>query len=168
MKMKKVLTGLVLFGATLALVACGNSSNTTSSSSSEASTTTMVEATSVWQDGTYKGESDYDERGWKVVHSITIKDGKITESAFGYADKDGKMKVDDEEYNKNMKDKSGVSSKEATEQLNAQLVKTQDVDAVEVVSGATHTSDNFTVATKALLAAAEKGSTDLVTFKLGE
>ena len=67
-----------------------------------------------------------------------------------------------------MKDKSGVSSKEATEQLNAQLVKTQDVDAVEVVSGATHTSDNFTVATKALLAAAEKGSTDLVTFKLGE
>lgn len=168
MKMKKVLTGLVLFGATLALVACGNSSNTTSSSSSEASTTTMVEATSVWQDGTYKGESDYDERGWKVVHSITIKDGKITESAFGYADKDGKMKADDEEYNKNMKDKSGVSSKEATEQLNAQLVKTQDVDAVEVVSGATHTSDNFTVATKALLAAAEKGSTDLVTFKLGE
>ena len=167
MKMKKVLTGLVLFGATLALVACGNSSNTTSSSSSEASTT-MVEATSVWQDGTYKGESDYDERGWKVVHSITIKDGKITESAFGYADKDGKMKADDEEYNKNMKDKSGVSSKEATEQLNAQLVKTQDVDAVEVVSGATHTSDNFTVATKALLAAAEKGSTDLVTFKLGE
>ena len=167
MKMKKVLTGLVLFGATLALVACGNSSNTTSSSSSEASTT-MVEATSVWQDGTYKGESDYDERGWKVVHSITIKDGKITESAFGYADKDGNMKADDEEYNKNMKDKSGVSSKEATEQLNAQLVKTQDVDAVEVVSGATHTSDNFTVATKALLAAAEKGSTDLVTFKLGE
>lgn len=166
MKMKKVLTGLVLFGATLALVACGNSSSTTTSSSSEASTT--VEATSVWMDGTYTGESDYDERGWKVVHSITIKDGKITESAFGYADKDGNLKADNEEYNTAMKDKSGVSSKEATEQLNAQLVETQDVDAVEVVSGATHTSTNFTTATKALLAAAEEGNTDPVTFNLGE
>ena len=57
-----------------------------------------------------------------MVHSITIEDGKITESAFGYADKDGNLKADNEEYNTAMKDKSGVSSKEATEQLNAQLV----------------------------------------------
>ncbi|WP_373713365.1 FMN-binding protein [Streptococcus sp.] len=169
MKMKKVLTGLVLFGATLALVACGNSSSDSkSSSSSEAPATTVEKTAAAWKDGTYTGESDFDERGWKVVHSITIKDGKITESAFGYADKDGNLKADNEEYNKSMKDKSGVSSKEATEQLNAQLVKTQDVDAVEVVSGATHTSDNFTAATKALLAAAEEGNTDPVTFELGK
>lgn len=169
MKMKKVLTGLVLFGASLALVACGNSSSDTKSSS-EAPATTMeaMETMAAWKDGTYTGESDFDERGWKVVHSITIKDGMITESAFGYADKDGKMKADNEEYNKSMKEKSGVSSKEATEKLNAQLVETQNVDDVEVVSGATHSSDNFIVATKALLAAAEEGKTDPVTFKLGE
>lgn len=164
MKLKKVLSGLVLFGATLSLVACGNSSATKEA----AETTTAAEATATLKDGTYTGASDFDERGWKVVHSITIKDGKITESAFGYEDKDGNAKADNAEYNESMKSKSGVSSKEATEKLNAQLVETQDVASVEVVTGATHSSTNFVESTKALLAAAEAGNTESVTFEFSE
>lgn len=165
MKLKKVFTGLVLFSASLALVACGNSSSTKEETPKES--TTQVEKKdemTTWKDGTYSGESDFDERGWKVVHSITIKDGKITESTFDYEDKDGNKKSADEEYNKNMEEKSGVSSKDATTQLNEQLVKTQDVTAVEVVSGATHSSDNFIASTTALLEAAAEGNTEPVKF----
>ncbi|CQR24663.1 major membrane immunogen, membrane-anchored lipoprotein [Streptococcus varani] len=166
MKMKKMFTGLVLFGATLALVACGKAED---KKATEETPATTVEATaSAWKDGTYTGQSDFDERGWKVVHTITIKDGKIAESDFGYEDKDGKKKSDNEEYNKSMKEKSGISSKEATEKLNAELLATQNVDEVEVVTGATHSSENFTAATKALLAAAEEGKTDPVTIELGK
>lgn len=166
MKMKKMFTGLVLFGATLALVACGKAED---KKATEETPATTVEATaSAWKDGTYTGQSDFDERGWKVVHTITIKDGKIAESDFGNEDKDGKKKSDNEEYNKSMKEKSGISSKEATEKLNAELLATQNVDEVEVVTGATHSSENFTAATKALLAAAEEGKTDPVTIELGK
>lgn len=163
MKMKKVISGIVLFGATLALVACGKAADT-----AKPAETTAAEATSVWKDGTYSASSDFDERGWKVVQTITIKDGKITESTFGYEDKDGKKKADNEEYNKSMKEKSGVSSKEATEKLNAELVETQNLDDVEVVTGATHSSQNFVTSTKALLAAAEEGKTDPITIELGK
>ncbi|MBY5035538.1 FMN-binding protein [Streptococcus gallolyticus] len=165
MKMKKVFAGLVLFSATLALVACGNSASKTESSASSEAKTEKVETTDIkWQDGTYTGESAFDDKGYKVVHSITIENGKITASNFNYEDKDGKLKADNEEYNKMMKEKSGVSSKEATEQLNKQLVDTQDAASVEVVSGATHTSENFVKATEALLAAAAEGKTDKVMF----
>ncbi|TCD46238.1 FMN-binding domain-containing protein [Streptococcus sp. X16XC17] len=173
MKLKKVFAGLVLFGATLTLVACGSNSST-KESSSEASSSKVAESSSSeamateLKDGKYMGESDYDERGWKVVDTIEVKDGKIVSSDFGYENKDGKRKADDEEYNTNMKAKSGVSSKEATDKLNAQLIETQDVDSVEVVSGASHTSANFTIATKALLEAAAAGNTEKVMFDLGE
>lgn len=171
MKMKKVLTGLVLFGATLALVACGNDAKKEDTAKSEAKTEQSSSKTAdtkvmALKDGTYKGESDFDDYGWKGVHSITVKDGKIVESKFGYENKDGKMKADDEEYNKKMKAKSGKTSKEATEQLNKALVDAQDVSAVEVVTGATHTTDNFKAATEALIEAAKEGKTELVKFKL--
>lgn len=61
-----------------------------------------------------------------------------------------------------MKAKSGVSSKEATEKLNSQLVEKQNLDDVEVVSGATHTSENFKKSTEALLEAAKEGKTDTI------
>ncbi|WP_330837341.1 FMN-binding protein, partial [Streptococcus suis] len=89
-------------------------------------------------------------------------DGKISESKFDYEAEDGSLKSANEEYNKNMKDKAGVSAGEAIEQLNAALVKEQDLSAVEVVSGATQTSEDFKKSTEALLAAAAEGNTETV------
>ena len=63
-----------------------------------------------------------------------------------------------------MKEKAGVSAQEAIEQLNKNLVSTQKVADVEVVTGATHTSEDFKKATEALLKAAEEGNTETVTF----
>ena len=157
MKTSKFLfKGIVVLSAAFALAACGSNEETKTSSSSKTMELALL------QDGTYKAESGKDEYGYKIVHSITVKEGKITESTFDYEGEDGGLKSANEEYNKNMKDKAGVSAGEAIEKLNAELVKTQDLAAVEVVSGATHTSEDFQKATKALLAAAEEGKRETV------
>ncbi|MBS7858769.1 FMN-binding protein [Streptococcus suis] len=152
---KVVLKSLVVLGAVFALVACGSKQESTSTSSSTTETVVL-------KDGTYKAESGKDDYGYKIVHTLTVKDGKISESKFDYETEDGSLKSANEEYNKNMKDKAGVSAGEAIEQLNAALVEKQDLSAVEVVSGATHTSEDFKKSTEALLAAAAEGKTETV------
>lgn len=146
---KKIVLSSMLLASVFALAACGSSK-------------------AELKDGTYSAESNFDDRGWKVVQTITVKDGKITESTFDYEDKDGNKKSENEEYNKTMEEKSGVSSKAATSQLNEQLVKTQNLDDVEVVSGATNSSNNFKASTEALLKAASEGKTETVTIELGK
>lgn len=165
---------LLLLASAFVLVACGGQASTTTTTTTTtakttaAATTTKAAATaSKFKDGTYKAEaSDFDSRGWKVTHTITVKDGKITESKFDYVNKDGKLKSADEAYNKNMKDKSGVSSKEASDKLNAQLVSTQDLAKVETVTGATSSSKGFKQSAELLLKAAAEGKTDVIKFTL--
>ncbi|HFR3477524.1 TPA: FMN-binding protein, partial [Streptococcus suis] len=144
-----------VLGAVFALAACGSKQESTSTSSS-------TKETVVLKDGTYKAESSKDDYGYKIVHTLTVKDGKISESKFDYEAEDGSLKSANEEYNKKMKDKAGVSAGEAIEQLNAALVEKQELSAVEVVSGATHTSEDFKKSTEALLAAAAEGKTETV------
>ncbi|HEM4225285.1 FMN-binding protein [Streptococcus suis] len=148
---KVVLKSLVVLGAVFALAACGSKQESAS-----------TKETVVLKDGTYKAESSKDDYGYKIVHTLTVKDGKISESKFDYEAEDGSLKSANEEYNKKMKDKAGVSAGEAIEQLNAALVEKQELSAVEVVSGATHTSEDFKKSTEALLAAAAEGKTETV------
>jgi len=73
------------------------------------------------------------------------------------------LKSENAEYNATMKEKSGVSSAESTDKLDEELLAAQSAD-VEVVSGATNTSENFKKSTEALLKAAEEGNTDTITL----
>ncbi|HEM2809216.1 TPA: FMN-binding protein [Streptococcus suis] len=154
---KVVLKSLVVLGAVFALAACGSKQESTSTSSSTTETVVL-------KDGTYKAESGFDERGWKFVHEITVEGGKITASTADYEDKDGNLKSENAEYNTMMEEKSGISSAEATDKLDEELLAAQSAD-VEVVTGATHTSENFKKSTEALLKAAEEGNTDTITLK---
>ena len=146
---KWMLKSLLVLGAAVTLVACGAKEESTSSSTAE-TTTSESSSASAWKDGTYKAESGFDERGWKFVHEITIEGGKITASTADYEDKDGNLKSENAEYNATMKEKSGVSSAESTDKLDEELLAAQSAD-VEVVSGATNTSENFKKSTEALL-----------------
>ncbi|HFR3412006.1 TPA: FMN-binding protein [Streptococcus suis] len=159
-----MLKSVLVLGAALTLVACGAKEEAATTASSAETAASEATATATWKDGTYKAESGKDDYGYKIVHTLTVKDGKITESKFDYEAEDGSLKSTNEEYNKNMKDKAGVSAGEAIEQLNAALVDTQDISAVEVVSGATNTSEDFKKSTEALLAAAAEGNTETVTL----
>lgn len=114
------------------------------------------------EDGIYKLEEQNYAHGYRVVFSMDVKDGKITKSDYNYVDKDGKLKSDDADYEKNMKAKSGTGPKEYIPALNKSLVEKQDVAAVDTVSGATNSSNQFKIYAAQLQNAAQNGNTDTI------
>lgn len=88
-------------------------------------------------------ESDFDERGWKQVLDVTFDGDTIVDAKTDYVNKDGGLKSEDAEYNTNMEEKSGISAADALKALAEDLVAKQDPNAVDVVTGATSTSEGF-------------------------
>ena len=167
MKKKKIVTGitmLVLSGLVLAGCSSDNEKSTTSSSSTTTSSTSKTTESSAsagmtLKDGTYKLKELNDNNGYHANFSIVVKDGKISESNFDYLNADGKSKKDDADYNKNMKEKSGISPKEYIEKFNEELVSTQNPSNIEVVTGATHSFHSFQNYAQQLIQAAQSGDT---------
>ncbi len=156
------------FSLSLLLAGCGSggekavneNADNTNKDSKEEKTVELV-AGSKLQDGTYQlSEKDFDEHGWKVNFEITVKDGKITESDFDYINEEGTLKSEDEKYQEIMKEKSGVGPAEFIPELNEQLVEKQDASQVDIVSGATSSSEIFINYAQQLIQAAQKGDTN--------
>src|SRR5699024_3964982 len=154
MKANKFFMGIATLAvSTLVLGACASddadkesnesSNSTAASKTSDLESSAEVVSGASLQDGTYSLKELNDKNGYHAVFSITAKEGKITESKFDYLDKDGKSKTEDADYNKNMKDKSGVAPEEYIPQLNEALEKEQNPANVEEVTGATHSSNSF-------------------------
>lgn len=108
------------------------------------------------KDGEYTAVSDADERGWKLHHTIVVKDGKVASSNYDYVNDKGEKKSENAEYNDKMKEKTKVSAAEAMKKLDESLVKDGKAD---VVTGASHTSEVFFFSTKVLLKQAKEGKT---------
>lgn len=162
----------VTFSALFILVACGgddaSEEKPDDAQNSEQSVGERVSGADM-QDGTYAlEEQNFDENGWKVFMEITVEDGKITESNYNYKDEDDNLKTDDEEYQDMMKDQSGVGPQEFVEQLNKGLVSMQDAQLVDVVSGATHSSEVFINYAQQLIQAAQNGQSDTILIHNGE
>lgn len=101
-----------------------------------------------WQDGTYVGRSEPDERGWFGEIEIRIADGKIAEVNYEEINQDGNMKDENYPY------PAGPNSHDDYE---AKLVDTQDPEKVDAISGATQTRDRFVQAAQEALRKAEQG-----------
>lgn len=133
MKSKRILSLLAVAAlSTAVLVGCG---------SKEAA----------FKDGTYKEASEVNDKGYVSQIEIEVKDGKIATVKYDEV-KDGVAKSADEAYNKMMLEKGSPSSPaKAFPELEASLIETQDVDAVDAVTGVTSSSDSFkTLAAEAL------------------
>lgn len=142
--MRKLFSALIA-GTLIAtlLVGCGSKAPAETPAETPATEAPAAEAPAEDGANVVTVESDFDERGWKQVLEVTFDGDKIVDAKFDYINKDGQLKSEDEEYNKNMKEKSGVSAAEAVVQLAEDLVAKQDPDAVDVVTGATGTSEGF-------------------------
>lgn len=173
MKMKKIVSGFAVVAfSTVALAACGGNNDKEASSSSSASSSEAVkpaekEAGGDLKDGTYKLEEKNYDHGYRVVFDMTVKDGKITKSNYDYLNEDGKSKQKDAEYEKSMKEKTKTGPKEYIPALNKSLEQTQNPDAVEVVTGATHSSENFKNYSQQLVQAAQAGDTNTIEIDNG-
>ena len=171
MKVNKFVKGFAAIAlSSLVLAACGadkkdNTTNSSSAASSETkkSTESSAPAKKVaggdLKDGTYKLEEKNEK--------MTVKDGKITESKYDNINADGKSKTEDTKYEESMKAKSGVGPKEYIKQLNDSFVKAQSASGVEVVTGATHSSESFQNYAQQLIQAAQAGNTDTIEIDNG-
>jgi sex pheromone cAD1 len=119
------------------------------------------------QDGTYTLEEEAEKNGYKATFSITVKDGKITESNYDNVNAEGKSKTEDEEYQKAMSEKAGTGPKEFIPALNEQFLEKQSAGDLEAVSGATHSSDSFMNYAQQLIQAAQAGDTTTIKIANG-
>lgn len=156
--MKKLFSVSTLtLASALVLAACGGGNE------EAASTTESAASEGGLQDGTYKlVEKNLDENGWKTDFSITVEGGKITESNYENLNEAGAKKSEDEGYQEKMAEVAGVGPADYFPELNEQLVETQDPEAVEVVTGATHSSESFKEYAQQLIDAAEEGNTETI------
>lgn len=179
MKVNKFVKGFAVIALfSLVLAGCGadkkdNTTNSSSAASSETkkSTESSAPAKKVaggdLKDGTYKLEEKNEKNGYRAVFEMTVKDGKITESKYDNINADGKSKTEDTKYEESMKAKSGVGPKEYIKQLNDSFVKAQSASGVEVVTGATHSSESFQNYAQQLIQAAQAGNTDTIEIDNG-
>lgn len=162
MKFNKKMTAWSLtLASTLLLAACGSDTDTEEAVSSDAA----VEETtgSELKDGTYTlVQKNLDDNGWKVDFTMVVEGGKITESNYDYKNESGELKSEDEGYQTAMADKVGVGPQDYLPELNDQLVEKQDASEVEVVSGATHSSETFVEYAEQLIDAAKEGNTETI------
>ena len=158
---KSLATAAVLLSSVVVLTACGGGSKSTTSSTSSEKTTQAAKSTASGElkDGTYKLVSEADKRGWHVEFTIVVEGGKITSSDYANLNKDGKLKSEDEAYEKQMKDKMGTGPAEYFKAYNIGLVEKQNPSDVEVVSGATQAHTSFVEYANKLIEAAQKGDT---------
>lgn len=114
-----------------------------------------------YKDGTYTGKSSEDDRGAYGAVTITIKDSAITACEFIIWQKDGTVKdenygkVNGEISNQEYYDKAQLAVK-AMKQYAQQLVETQVVEAVDAISGATISYNQFHEAVGSALDAAKE------------
>jgi len=111
-------------------------------------------------DGTYTGESPYDQFDYKHVVELTIEGQKITMVNYNEVHKDGSDKKSDKKYNEQMS-AAGTSPAIAYPDMEKQLVEKQEMWEVDAMSGATYSLYRFRYAVtlalmKAEMAAREK------------
>ncbi|KXG77055.1 FMN-binding protein [Thermotalea metallivorans] len=124
-------------------------------------------AESKYKDGTYKATYDFiDGNGWKPQVELVIESGKITKANFDYVNPEGKLKSQDTAYAERMKAKTGITPAEAAAKMNEGLVAAQDIEKVDVVTGATGSFEHFVELSKAALANAAKGDTAVVVLPM--
>lgn len=159
---KKFVGYALTIASTLMLAACGGGDTDTDTTGTDTAVTDTA-ATGDLQDGTYTlVEKNLDDNGWRTEFSITVVDGVITESNYDNVNEAGESKVDDADYQAMMSDKTGVGPQDFIPALNEQLVDTQDPAEVEVVTGATHSSESFVQYAEQLLDAAKEGNTETI------
>lgn len=160
MKLKKLISLTFIVVLVLSLAACGSSKPASSESAAqpaaEPTAAPAAEASAPaadgLKDGEYKAAQDkYDDYGWKGQITVTVKEGKISAVDFDYVNKDNKLKSQDQGYIKAMEDKTKINLAKAMEELEASLLSSQDASAVNAVSGATSTSNDFKALAEAAL-----------------
>jgi major membrane immunogen (membrane-anchored lipoprotein) len=169
-KMKKITMILAaLLVLTVALTGCQPKAveTTTAPVATEAPTTVAAPTDKgEYVDGVYTASYDFsDFRGWRAYLVMTVENGNIVSALGDYKnDNTGALKTEDEAYGTRMAERTNITPKQAYEQLNAATVEAQSAD-IDVVTGATNSSDSFIKMLKVLVEQAKTGDTTEAIFE---
>lgn len=112
-----------------------------------------------YKDGIYSATFQTpDSRGWKAFLQVQVREGQVVSANFDYSNADGALKSQDQGYADSMKKVTGTTPAEAAAALLDALVEKQGGE-VQVVTGATGTSQAFNLLAKAALEKAAAGDT---------
>lgn len=129
----------------------------------------MTSFAKTYVDGSYKATYDFlDGHGWKPTLTVTIKGDKITAAVYDAVNAAGKLKSKDAGYNKAMLAVNKTSPSIYSLALAKAFVKGQAVAKVNVVSGATTSSNEFKALATAALANAKKGVKKVAILKMND
>lgn len=173
MKLRKfAVSASVIALSALLLGACSTTaSNNSSKSSSKAKTTQVAKKKSApkriagapLKDGTYNLVEDNYFNGYKVKMSMTVKNGKVTKTSYDNVNKEGKSKAQDAKYEKQMKKYAKIGPKEYIPKLQKEFAQNPtNASAIQVVSGATSSTDTMRDYLDQLTQAAQKGDTKTI------
>lgn len=109
------------------------------------------------EDGFYTAEMSEFSHGWKEYICIMVKNDTIVYAEFNAKNPSGYIKAWDSDYMQNMKTITGTYPNEYTRKYVAQLLKTQNPDEVDAVSGASSSGSNFQKLCVAVINQAKKG-----------
>ncbi|GIO39832.1 hypothetical protein J41TS12_46930 [Paenibacillus antibioticophila] len=154
--MKKAILVSTVVLLMAALTACGGNkanNNAADGAGNGANRPAATETTAgTYVDGSYKVEADaFDSHGWKPFIELVIKDHKIDSVNFDYVNEEGAMKTESAEYKAAMEPQSGTYPEKYTAELEQQLIDKQSISDVDVITGATTSSNNFHALVKVAL-----------------
>lgn len=110
------------------------------------------------KNGYYTAEMSEYDHGWKEYVCILVKNGSIISIEFNAKDPSGFIKAWDNSYMKNMKLVSGTYPNEYTRLYGSGLIETQDIEKVDMVSGASNSGGHFYKLVNAAVEQAKKGN----------
>ncbi len=115
-------------------------------------------------DGTYRAEFDtYDANGYKDYVEITFSDGLVTEiEADAISEADGSLKSACESVRNDMEPLCGTYPEKYYKDLINQYLADPQSSSVDIVAGATWTSNDFILLVQALEEAVCNGNTETV------
>lgn len=114
-------------------------------------------------DGYYTAEVDeFDDHGWKEYITICVSGGKIVTVEYNAKNPSGMIKAWDMNYMRTMNAIAGSYPNKYTRAYGGDLLKNQNADNIDAVSGATHSYGTFHLLADAVLDLAKTGSEQIV------
>ena len=113
------------------------------------------------QDGYYTAQASEFSHGWKEYITILVKGGSIVSVEYNAENASGFIKSWDNTYMQTMLHANGTYPNEYTRLYGTRLLETQDIEAVDAVTGATHSGTNFYKLVSAAVEQAQKGDSEV-------
>jgi len=114
------------------------------------------------KDGFYTAEMSEYSHGWKEYLCIMVKNDTIVYAEFNAKNPSGYIKAWDNAYMRNMYSANGTYPNEYTREYVARLIAAQNPEAVDTISGASNSGNNFHRLSAAVISQARKGDSSTI------